>query len=570
MKHFSRRQAVSRILLAVFVAVLFAAIPAAMLAAQPEPVDLDMVTQIRQEGFRNSQVMQILGELTDRIGSRVTGSPSMKQANEWTRDRLTEWGLANARLESYSFGRGWSDEFTSVRMISPSTTMLFALPKAWTPGTNGPVRGKAIKLNIRTKEDMDKYRGKLAGMIVLNGNARELRTHTEPDSTRLNEQRLEEIAQYNIPGVPQQRAGMTPTSPEERQRMQQLRNEIAKFFETEKVAAIIEPSTYDGSAITMSGGSYKVGETVAVPTLNMAVEHYGRLSRLLDRNVPVELEVNVQTKFFDDDHNAYNTIAEIPGTDKDLADQVVIVGGHLDSWHGGTGATDNATGSAAAMEAMRILKALDVKPRRTIRIALWSGEEQGLLGSRAYVEQHFAFRPQPADQKEADIPAPMRTGKQPPLELKPEYKQVAAYFNLDNGGGRLRGIYTQENAAVVPIFQAWIEPLKDLGCAAVTMRNTSGTDHLSFDAVGIPGFQFIQDPLDYGTRTHHSNNDTYERVQRDDLMQQAVVLASFAYNAAMRDQPLPRKPMAKGAIKAEAAPAPTPAKPAAKGKKSGK
>jgi carboxypeptidase Q len=560
-----RRHIIARLVVLAVVLSALAVIPTALFAGTPEPVDLNVITQIRQEGFHNSQVMQILGELTDRIGPRVTGSPNMKKANEWTRDKLAEWGLANAHLEGYDFGRGWAEEFTSVRMITPDTAMLWAIPKAWTPGTNGVVKGKVVKVNIRTKEDLDKYRGKLAGMIVMTTEPKELKPHTEPEATRYSDQRLAEIAQYGIPGGPRMgMGGGAPPNREEMMKAMQLRRELGKFFEQEKVLAVIEPSMYDFGEVTMSGNPYKVGETVNVPTLNMAAEHYGRISRLLDRNVPVELELNVQTKFYDDDTKAYNTIAELPGSDKKLADQVVIIGGHLDSWHGGTGATDNATGVAAAMEALRILKTLDLKPRRTIRIALWSGEEQGLLGSRAYVAEHLAFRPEPKDPKQSEIPAWMRSGKQEPLELKPEYSKVAAYFNLDNGTGKLRGIYAQENAAVVPIFESWIAPFKDLGCTTVTMRNTGGTDHQSFDGVGIPGFQFIQDPIEYSTRTHHSNMDVYERVQREDLMQQAVILASFAYNAAMRDEELPRKPLPKDAVAKTDAPAPAPTKAAVK------
>jgi len=557
----TRRLAAKLLLLALFIGTL-AAVPMAMWAEANELVDLGSVTEIRHEGFHNSQVMQILGELTDRIGPRVTGSPNMKKANEWTRDKLAEWGLSNAHLEGYDFGRGWAEEFTSVRMISPDTAMLSAIPKAWSPSTNGAVRGKVVKVSIKTKADMEKYRGKLAGTIVLLGDPKELKPHTEPDSIRYDDQKLGQIAQYGIPAGP---GG--PYNREEMIRNYLLRREVSQFLAEENVLAVVEPSMYDGGAITMSGLDYKKNAPAAAPTLNMGAEHFGRISRLLDRDVPVELEINVQTKFYDGDNKAYNTIAEIPGTDPKLADQVVLIGGHLDSWHGGTGATDNATGTAAAMEAVRILKALDIKPRRTIRIALWSGEEQGLLGSRAYVEQHYAFRPEPTDPKEKEIPAWMRTGKPGPLQFKPDYKKVAAYFNLDNGTGKLRGIYTQENAAVVPIFEAWIDPLKDLGCTTVTMRNTGGTDHQSFDGVGIPGFQFIQDPLEYFSRTHHSNMDTYERVQREDLMQQAVILATFAYDAAMRDQELPRKPLPNEKPNAAASiPASAPAKAIAAGK----
>lgn len=525
--------------------------PSTTWAASPESVDLDAIGQIRSEGYHKSQVMQLLSELTDRIGPRLTGSPQLKAANEWSRDKLTEWGLANAHLEGWEFGRGWANEFTSVRMMTPETTMLFALPRAWSAATNGPVRGKVVKVSIKSKEDFEKYRGKLEGMIVLSGEAKDIKPHTDPEAVRYTNEKLDELAQFTTS------SRYPAMGRDEMVRTFQLRRELAKFFAQEKVLAVIEPSIYDIGLITMSGLEYKRDANNPYPVLNMVTEHYGRLARLLDRNVHVELELNVQNKFFDDDTKAYNTIAEFPGSDPKLAQEVVIIGGHIDSWHGGTGATDNATGVVAAMEAVRILKALDLKPRRTIRIALWSGEEQGLLGSRAYVAEHLASRAESTDPKEKDLPSYMRTSKPGPLTLKPEYKKVVAYFNLDNGGGKLRGIYTQENIAVAPIFSSWIEPLKDLGCTTITQRNTSGTDHLSFDAVGIPAFQFIQDPLDYMSRTHHSNMDVYERVQKDDLIQQAIVLASFAYNAAMRDQPLPRKALPKDALpKPEVLPAP--------------
>ncbi len=541
------RQFVCKFLILTLVVAL---IPASALAATNESVDLDAIGQIRSEGYHNSQAMQLLSELTDRIGPRLTGSPNLKLANEWTRGKLAEWGFANAHLEGYDFGRGWTNEFTSVRMMTPDTAMLMALPRAWSPGTNGAVRGKAVKVSIKSAADFERYRGKLAGMIVLSGDPKEVKSHTDPEATRYTDEKLGEISQFSIAS----RYGPT-MGRDEMLKSFQLRRDISKFYFDEKVLAVIEPSNYDLGLVTMSGLEYRKDANNPYPVLNMVVEHYGRISRLLERDVPVELELNVQNKFFDDDNKAYNTIAELPGTDKKLADEVIMIGGHLDSWHGGTGATDNATGVVAAMEALRILKTLDLKPRRTIRIALWSGEEQGLLGSRAYVSEHLASRPEP-NPRDKDLPFSLRQSSGP-LTFKPEYKKVVAYFNLDNGGGKLRGIYTQENSAVAPIFASWIEPLKDLGCATITQRNTGSTDHVSFDAVGVPGFQFIQDPLDYMSRTHHSSMDVYERVQREDLIQQAVVLASFAYDAAMREQPLPRKALPKDALpKPEFGPAP--------------
>ncbi|HUK88157.1 MAG TPA: M20/M25/M40 family metallo-hydrolase [Terriglobales bacterium] len=531
-----------------------AAAPAA--AAAPETVDLQMVTRIRDEEFHHSQVMKTLEHLTDEIGQRLTGSPNVQKANQWTRDQFASWGLENAHVEKWGdFGRGWSEQFCSVMMIAPDTAQLYAIPEAWTPGTQGAVRAPVVAVKLQRVADFEKYRGKLAGKIVLLGEMPALKLPTEPDFKRYDDQDLDKIYQYQIPGE------RPPFPREEIIARVRFQGELNKFLAEEKVVAAIEPSRGDGGLIfVQSGASYKTGEPVGVPKLEMAVEHFGRIARLLERDVPVELEVNVQAKF-DEDQAGYDTLAEIPGTDK--KDEIVMLGAHLDSWHGGTGATDNGAGSAVVMEAVRILKALGVKPRRTIRVALWTGEEEGLLGSRGYVANHFGSRPAPSDPKERDLPS-FLWREQGSLTIKPEQAQIAAYFNIDNGTGKLRGIYTQENAAVVPIFEEWLKPFHDLGATTVTNRNTGGTDHLSFDAVGIPGFQFIQDPMDYFSRTHHSNMDVYERAQREDLMQASAILASFVYNAAMRDQMLPRKPLPPD-TKMEAPPAPaTPAKPGKK------
>jgi hypothetical protein len=508
------------------------------LAASPIPgeerIDYDMVTRIRQEGFRDSKVMEIASALTDGIGARLTGSPNIKKANDWTREKLAEWGLANAHLESWGpFGRGWSYESVSVRMTLPDVAELLALPKAWSPGTNGPLRGKVVLAKLTSTEDLEKQRGKLAGRIVLTDEMREVKPQEKAALERYDDKTLEKLWEYGAAAL------RSPFTPEEFRRRREFRRALNKFLEEEKPLAVIDPGALDGGTFRVQqGGSYKKGEPVGVPALVMSIEHYGRIARLLAQKRDVELEIDVRTRFYDDDPMSYNTVAEIPGTDK--SGELVMLGGHLDSWHGGTGATDNAAGVAVAMEAVRILQALGVKPRRTIRIALWSGEEEGLLGSEAYVMQHFATRPLPADPKERESFSLRRaTG---PLTVKPEHGKLSAYFNVDNGTGKIRGIYAQENAAVVPIFERWLEPLKDLGATTVTMRNTRGSDHESFDAVGLPSFQFVQDEIEYDTRTHHTNQDVYERLQPDDLMQASVVLATFVWQAAMRDQKLPRKP----------------------------
>jgi carboxypeptidase Q len=528
---------------ALFASALLGPLPA------EERVDLDIVTRIRHEGFRNSKVMETASALTDRIGSRLTGSPGMKKSNEWTRDKLAQWGLANAHLESYPFGRGWSYESTTVRMISPDAAPLSALPKAWSPGTNGPVRGRAVLAKLTTREDLEKQKGKLKGLIVLTDEMREVKPQDKPTLERFDEKELDELGRYEIPSA------RSPYSPEEFRRRREFRRALNVFLEQEKPLAVIDPGRLDAGAFhVQGGGSWRKGEPVGVPALVMAIEHYGRIARLLEAKERVELELDVKARFHDDDPMAYNTVAEIPGSDK--AGELVMLGAHMDSWHGATGATDNAAGVAAAMEAVRILKAIGAKPRRTIRIALWSGEEQGLYGSEKYVMEHFASKPLPSDPKERENFSLRRSPGR--LTTKPDHAKLSAYFNMDNGTGRIRGIYAQENAAVVPIFEAWLQPLKDLGATTVTMRNTRGTDHESFDAVGLPAFQFVQDDIEYGTRTHHTNQDVYERLQKDDLMQASVVFATFVWNAAMRDGKLPRKPMPKEVPRPTPTPPPSP------------
>jgi carboxypeptidase Q len=509
----------------------------AQLASADEKVDLDAVTRIRAEGLNRSKVMETLSHLCDEIGPRLTGSPGYRKASEWTRQQLEDWGLSNAHVESFApFGRGWTLEHVSVEMLAPGIGPIPALAKAWTPETVGVQRGEAILAKIEKEEEFETWKGKLAGKIVLLEDAPELKPHEAADAKRYTSTGLEELSHYEF---------REPRKPSDRDRLlkrNQFRKKLLKFLEDEKVLATVDASRGDdGTIFVQGGGSYKKDEPTGPPAIVMGSEAYGRIARLLERKLKVQLAIDVRVAFTDEDPAAAaNTIAEIPGTDK--KDEVVMLGAHLDSWHGGTGATDNGAGSAVAMEAIRILKAAGLKPRRTVRIALWGGEEQGLLGSKAYVSKHFASRAEPTDPKEREIPSYLR---QPsgPITFLPEHKKLAAYFNFDNGTGKVRGIYAQENAAAVPIFEAWLAPFHDLGATTVTMRNTGGTDHLSFDAVGLPGFQFIQDELDYMTRTHHSNMDVYERVQRADMMQAAVVMAGFVYDAAMRDQMMPRKPI---------------------------
>ncbi len=499
-----------------------------------EPVDLAMMTRIRDEGLHHSQVMETLFHLTDVIGPRLTGSPQLKQANDWTRGRFAEWGLANPHLEGYRFGRGWTFSACAVRMTAPRVSPLFALPKAWSPGTGGPVHGEAMRVTLEEEKDFEKYKGKLAGKVLLLDAAQSFDEPEDPPFARYSDERLGEVGEFEIPKEPTdwRRFGL------ERWRRRRALNE---FLEKEKALATVEASArVNGIVRVTGGGSWEPGESVGVPALVMAAEHYNELLRLLDHDIPVQIEIDVEAQFVDGDLQAYDTVAEIPGTDK--KDEIVMAGAHLDSWHAGTGATDNAAGSAVVMEAARILKALGVKPRRTLRFALWTGEEQGFYGSLAYVKQHFATRPENQDPEQKELPERLREEAWP-LQLKPEHARLAAYFNLDNGSGRIRGIYSEENAAVRPIFAAWLAPFADLGAGTVTLRPTDATDHVPFDRVGLPAFQFIQDELDYRPRTHHTNLDTYDHLKRDDLVQASVIMAAFLYDAAMRAEPLPRKPL---------------------------
>ena len=518
-----------------------------------ETIDLGMYQRIMDEGFNHSHVMDYAGALDDDIGPRLTGSPSLAKANEWTKNQLAAMGCSNAHLESWGdFGMGWQQMNTWVRMVSPDTAVFIAQATPWSPGTNGPVTASVVHVNVQEEKDLDQYKGKLAGKIVLLGEMRAVPPVDKPLWTRYTDAELEAMTSY-----PRAGGSMPPNLKKRLQaylKRRDLMDKLMQFLADEHVAAIILPSR-DGGDGGGSGGTffddngtwlgpepYKADHRMKVPVVVLAIENYRRMVGLLEANVPVTVQMDVETKFTGDNEQGYDTIAEIPGTDPQLKDQVVMVGGHLDSWIAGTGATDNGAGTVVAMEVMRILNALHVQPRRTIRVALWTGEEQGIFGSRGYVKNHFGSFPLSTAPDQMKLPEYLRKPAGP-LTILPEQKLISGYFNVDNGSGKIRGVYLQGNAAVAPIFAAWIAPLKGLGVTTLTMRNTGGTDHLSFDAVGIPGFQFIQDPLDYETRTHHSNMDVYEELSPSDLKQAAVVEAIFVYNTAMRDQMLPRKPL---------------------------
>ena len=535
----------------ILVLVLLLALCVSALPAQPrsEQLDYPTIAKIRNEGLNHSQVMEHISWLSDVYGPRLTGSPAILQASDWVLKKFTEWGLANGHRETWSFGKGWELVRFSAHMIEPQVQPLIGFPGSWTPGTKGTVTAAVVRVQIDSDADFEKYRGKLAGKIAL----------TQPDRPvpmleglvvhRMGEKDFAEAA--TIPpargrgGRGERGRGSDPSIDDEPSRTgrgaaQAFAAKVAQFLKSEGVIAIFNRGSDnimysigsdlsaaqqhpDGGTIFPTGnGSRGADAGTGLPTVTLAVEHYNRMVRVLAKGIPVIVEVNVETKFYDETTpNGFNTIAEIPGTDPGLKDEVVMLGAHFDSVAAATGATDNAAGSAAMMEVMRILKAIGATPRRTIRIALWGGEEQGLLGSRAYVREHFAD------------PATM--------QLKPEHGTLAAYFNSDNGTGRVRGIWLQGNEAVRPIFEEWMKPLADLGVVAAGPRSVTSTDHVAFDAVGLPGFQFMVDRLEYNSRTHHSNMDVYDRVQRDDMIQQATVIAVFAYTAAMREENLPIK-----------------------------
>ncbi|HXN22242.1 MAG TPA: M20/M25/M40 family metallo-hydrolase [Candidatus Dormibacteraeota bacterium] len=520
-----RRLKTSVVALAILL-VLGSALAAQVQTPAQTPLDLDAIYKIKAEGLgQQSRVMEITSYLTDVYGPRLTNSPNIKAAAQYVLQKLQEWKLANAHLEPWGpFGRGWSNERFSVNVISPRPFPVLGYAQAWTPGTNGPVTAEALLAPIEKESDMEQYRGKLKGKIVLTAALPQGQARSTPESRRYTDTDLSELSVEPIPGMRAGLSGPGPT-PELMARFRaqrELNNKIARFLHEEGVAAWFDTGRGDYGTVFVSAGGSRDPKDPPVPTcISISSEHYGRMYRMLEKKVPVRIEMNIENRFYDDELNSFNIVGEIPGTDK--ANELVMLGAHFDSWHAGTGATDNGAGSAVMLEALRILKASGLKMRRTVRLGLWTGEEQGLLGSKAYIKEHF--------------------GDPQTMHLKPEHDRLSAYFNVDNGGGKIRGIYLQGNEAVAPIFERWMQPFKGLGMTTEAIRNTGGTDHLSYDAVGLPGFQFIQDPMDYDTRTHHSNMDVYERIQEPDMKQMSVIVASFVYLAANYPEKLPRKPL---------------------------
>ena len=484
------------------------------------------VSKLKEEGFNKSKVMETLFEMTDVNGPRLTGSSGMRRAERWAKNKLEDWGLSNVEIESWGgFGKGWENHKTYLAMNAPYYQSLIAAPKAWTPSTNGLIKANAVLLRIDSIGDLAKYKGKLKGKIVVYSqtNAYDLKINFNADARRLTEEELkkssidnhlDEISSNPNPNV----------KPASGRPVNKIRPVLDSFLLAEGALAVLSGGNGSvGTLFTSNGASRAWDAKPILPEMELGAEHLHRLVRLLDAGKEIGLEMEMDNTYLMADSTESNVIAELPGTD--LKDEVIILGAHMDSWHAATGTTDNATGSAVVMEAIRLIKACNLHPRRTIRLVLWSGEEQGLLGSRGYVKKHF--------------------GDRLTMKLKPDQQKVSCYFNLDNGAGKIRGIYAQGNYEAAPIFKNWFEPFKDLGAETVNIRNTGSTDHISFDEIGIPGFQFMQDPLEYGTRSHHTNMDSYERVNANDLMQASIVMASFIYHAAMANDKLPRKALPK-------------------------
>jgi hypothetical protein len=507
--------------------------------AQTEKIDTVMISKIKKEGFEKSQIMEIVSQLTDIHGPRLTNSPGYQNAANYAKTTLQSWGLSNARFDTWDeeFGRGWTLKKFSLQTLGPVYFPVIAYPKAWTPGVKGTIQTEAIYLDVKSEADFEKYKGKLKGKIVLFGAPVSVKPGFKPDASRFTDSTLLKFSN----------AG--PEAPFDFRRFQQSTQaqqlSFAKwdFCMKEGAIAVLEPSPTsrleDGtvlvSAVTVPyppsvPNSQRVRAASAaapkvLPQVIVADEHYNRLIRQAQKGLPVRMELTLETEFTAPGPG-FNVIAEIEGTD--LKDEIVMIGAHLDSWHAGTGATDNAAGSAVMMEAMRIIQSLGTKPRRTIRIGLWSGEEQGLIGSRNYVKRTYGQR--------LDKSAPYDS-----IKLTPAAEKFSVYFNMDNGTGKYRGVYLQGNENVRAIFRDWMKPFEKLGATTLSFSNTGGTDHLAFDAIGLPGFQFIQDPIEYSSRTHHTSMDLYDKLVEADLKHNAVMTAAFAWLAANRDQKIPRK-----------------------------
>jgi carboxypeptidase Q len=518
-----------------------------------ESLDLDAYARIRNQGLQHSHIMEYASGLFDDIGPRLTGSPNLGRADKWAVEQLTAMGASNARLESWGeFGLGWQQIGTTIFLAKPDTAVFTGQATPWSPATNGTVTAPVVAVPyFRNESDFEPWKGKLAGKIVIFGRSPVVPADPPPLMQHYDDAKLKQFVRYPFDGDLNDQH-VDPDDPKfwaNIFKQVNFKEKISKFFADEHAVALLLASYANDGGIFRDDNNEAMGQRVfmpdhkqPIPSVVLTNENFGRITRLLQADVPVSVTINVDTKFTGEHEQGYNVLAEIPGTDPLLKDQVVMVGGHLDSWIAGTGATDNGAGSIIAMEAMRILLDAGVKPRRTIRVALWSGEEQGEFGSLGYVSKHFGTMGMSTTPDQMEVPDFLRE-RVGPLTLKPDHALVSGYFNIDNGVGRLLGIYTEHNDAVASIFQQWLEPIHDLDATTISLRATGGTDHESFDLIGIPGFQFIQDPRDYETRSVHTNQDVYERLNPADMMQAAVVEAIFVYNTAMRDQMLPRKPL---------------------------
>ncbi|WP_439471117.1 M20/M25/M40 family metallo-hydrolase [Brevundimonas sp.] len=515
-------------------AIALTAVPFATPALAQSP-DLVAINGIIDQGFNHSEVMSTAGYLTDRIGGRMTNSPQMRQAEAWTQQRFRDWGLTNVRADPFDFGRGWSVVRSSARMTAPRPLDLRAIPIAWTPSTNGVVSGEVIVAPMTSAADFAKYRGKLAGKIVLVSRPTAGSEPTDPAFRRLTEEDLENAGNvYNIPNV--------PASSVESLRAPDFARQMDAFLQEEGALAWVRMSQRDGGLLHGNGTGYRMDDQRKTPGMELAAEDYRRLARLAQtEDAKPSLELMSEVQFHEQDTNAYNILADIPGTSR--SGEYVMAGAHLDSWAAADGAVDNAAGSAVVMEAARILRAMNVRPKRTIRFALWSGEEQGLWGSLAYVDKYLATRAPVGDATLDALPNNRTWRQRWPIQPREGHGSLVAYFNLDNGSGKIRGINAEGNVAAAPIFQEWLRPFNAMGATTVSMRTSGATDHVYMQTVGVPGFQFIQDPLDYGARLHHTSIDTYDHMRAEDLRQAAVILATFLLNAANSDEPLPRMPM---------------------------
>lgn len=511
---------------------------ALLIPAASQSTDLTMTTRIMDEGFNRSQVMLTAEYLSDQIGPRLTNSPGMRKAEGWTMGKFSEWGLTNVHKEGFEFGRGWWIESSSVKMVSPRPIQLTAIPIAWTPATNGAVTGEVIVAPIGNPGDFAKWKGKLRGKIVLVTKPDTGSEPGQPAFKRWTDDELAKMDQFQQPTY-------DPDAADRRMKRLGFAKAMDAFLQEEGAVAYATKSRLDGKLVHGEGYLFGVGDTVKTPGVEIAAEDYRRLVRLAGLGLAPTVSIDSNVKFDDSDTKAYNVIADIPGTAKDGS--YVMAGAHLDSWVAGDGSADNGAGTAMIMEAARILSKMP-KPKRTIRFALWAGEEQGILGSLAYIEQHFVTRG--GNASATGMARYYGWDNRWPITTKPEWSKMAAYFNIDNGSGKLRGIYAENNPAVVPIFKDWLTPFNSMGASSVVIRKTGGTDHVFMQAVGLPGFQFIQDPLDYGSRIHHTSIDTFDHLKGDDMRQAAVILAAFLWNAANGDA-LPRPPLPTQPIKTD-------------------